>query len=326
MTLDAVAHQLAALEGRVERDFPLARLTTYRLGGPAALYAEPATTADLELLGSVLSRHSAEGAIPVLALGRGSNVVVADKGWPGVVVRLGAAFSWIRRRGATGLVAGGSTSLPLLANWSARRGLSGVEFLTAIPGSVGGAVRMNAGAHGGQVSDCLESAVVFNLESLSLFERNRAALDLDYRRSNLTERDLVTEARFELRPDEIDAIKRRLDSYRRHRSETQPGAVQNAGSVFKNPPGDAAGRLVEAAGLKGFRVGGAAVSELHANFFVAGSGATAQDVFDLVHEVRARVQEAFGIELQPEVRFVGSFRDHPAGRRDGPEVGVTADE
>jgi UDP-N-acetylmuramate dehydrogenase len=302
------------LEGRVEVDRPLAALTTYRLGGPAALYVEPRSAADLTALGEVLrARHP--GGVPVLALGRGSNLVVSDSGFPGVVIRMGQAFSWIDPAGESGLEAGASTSLPLLANWAARRGLAGLEFAVAIPGSVGGAVRMNAGAHGGSVADHLDSAGVFALDDLELVRRRRDELGFAYRRSSLTENDVVVDARFELTADDPGAIRRRMDSYRRHRAETQPGAVQNAGSVFKNPAGDSAGRLVEAAGLKGFRVGGAAVSELHANFFVAGEGASAQDVYDLVKEVKRRVHAASGVELEEEIRFVGAFASED-GRHD----------
>jgi UDP-N-acetylmuramate dehydrogenase len=137
--------------------------------------------------------------------------------------------------------------------------------------------------------------------------RDASDLELSYRRSNISDRELVLEAFFALEPAEERAIRECMDSFRRHRSATQPGALQNAGSTFKNPPGDSAGRLVEAAGLKGLRVGGASVSELHANFFMAGEGATAQDVHDLVHEVRMAVRARLGVELEPEVRFAGHF-------------------
>lgn len=304
---DVAALLRARLEGRVEVERSLAPLTTYRLGGAAALYVEPHSDADLVALGEVLRDRFPEG-VPVLALGRGSNLVVSDAGFPGVVVRMGQRFSWIEPAGDTGLEAGASTSLPLLANWAARRGLAGVEFAVAIPGSVGGGVRMNAGAHGGSIMDCLESARIFTLDGLQLERRPAAALGFAYRTSVLTEKELVVDARMALRRDEPAVIRERMEAYRRHRAETQPGALQNAGSVFKNPPGDSAGRLVEAAGLKGFRVGGAAVSELHANFFVAGDGAAAQDVYDLVKEVKERVRSASGVELQEEIRFVGAFR------------------
>jgi UDP-N-acetylmuramate dehydrogenase len=303
-------------EGVVEQDRPLARLTTYRLGGPAALYVEPVGAADLTALGEALKARG-PGRIPVLAVGRGSNLVISDQGWPGVVIRLpGPAWSWISEAedlGAVGLRAGGSTSLPLLANWAARRGLAGVEFLVAIPGSVGGAVRMNAGAHGRALEDCLVCARIFDLDRLEIQKRRTETLGFSYRHSNLSERHLVLDATLGLERAGIDEVRRRMESYRRHRAETQPGALQNAGSVFKNPSGDYAGRLVEAAGLKGFRIGGVSVSDLHANFFVATNGASAQDVYDLVQSVRARVRAEFGVDLVPEIRFVGEFEERVEG-------------
>lgn len=315
--LAALLHE--RLEGRVERGRALAPLTTYRLGGPAALYVEPRSYADLVTLGEVLREHFPAG-VPVLPMGRGSNLVVSDAGFDGVVIRMGSSFARIEPAGEAGLDAGSATSLPLLANWAARRGLSGLEFTVAIPGSVGGAVRMNAGAHGAATADHLESARIFRLDARDVVERGAADLDFGYRRSSLTENEIVVGARFRLAFGDAEAIRERMETYRRHRAETQPGALQNAGSVFKNPPGDSAGRLVEAAGLKGFRVGGAAVSELHANFFIASDGATAQDVYDLVAAVKKRVLDRFDVDLQPEIRFVGSFdsEDGAVSDRVGP--------
>lgn len=306
------------LSGRVEIDWPLARYTTYRLGGPARVYVEPASAEDLTALGQELKDFDDE--LPLLVLGRGSNLVISDRGWPGVVVRPGSAFSWLQdiddappRGRAPRLRAGAATSMPLLANWAARRGLSGLEFAIAIPGSVGGAVRMNAGAHGTETSDSLHAATVFDTKSLELETRSGDGFGFSYRRSNLEERHLVVDATWALEVSERQVVRERLEGYRRHRSATQPGAVQNAGSVFKNPPGDSAGRLVEAAGLKGHSVGGASVSSLHANFFIAEEGATAQDVFDLVHAVRQKVSASFGIDLEPEIRFAGSYEE-PSNR------------
>ncbi|MDQ4143603.1 MAG: UDP-N-acetylmuramate dehydrogenase [Actinomycetota bacterium] len=300
------------LEGRVEIDWPLAGLTTYRLGGPARIYVEPASADDLVALAETI--RSFDEKPPLLVLGRGSNLVISDGGWPGIVVRLGSAFSWLRpvedaplRGKAPRLHAGSGTTMPLLANWAARRGLTGLEFAIAIPGSVGGAVRMNAGAHGTETGDSLHVATVFDTETLEVETRPNADLGFSYRRSNLDERHVVLDALWALEASEPSLVRERMDGYRRHRAATQPGAVQNAGSVFKNPPGDSAGRLVEAAGLKGLRVGGASVSTLHANFFIAEEGSTAQDVFDLVHAVRRKVLEVSGVELEPEIRFVGEY-------------------
>lgn len=296
-------------EGRVERGRGLARATTYRLGGPAALFVEPTGVDDLEVLGEALLALEGED-VPVLVLGRGSNVVISDHGWAGIVVHLApGSFAGIEAVDEVGLRAGGATSLPLLANWAARRGLSGLEFLIAVPGSVGGAVRMNAGAHGREIKDALLSATIFSLDSQRLGVRTGADLGFAYRSSLLGDLEVVVDASFVLEAAGAEVVRARLDAHRRHRAETQPPAVQNAGSTFKNPPGDHAGRLVEAAGLKGLRVGGAAVSRLHANFFVTDEGARSQDVYDLVQLARARVLAAFGVELEPEVRFVGRFED-----------------
>jgi UDP-N-acetylmuramate dehydrogenase len=319
MNLKTIAEELSGrVRGRVALDHPLAGLTTYRLGGPAALYLEPEDADDVAALADVL--RDADGSVPVLPMGRGSNMVISDKGFEGIVVRLGMKFAWIRAKAgdgasaSTGMTAGASTSLPLLANWAARRSLTGMEFAVAIPGSVGGGVRMNAGAHGTEIADSLESVQLFDLIERRITSLEASELGLSYRRSNLTADQVVLDATFELVPAEDAEIRARMESYRRHRAETQPGAVQNAGSVFKNPEGDSAGRLVEAAGLKGFRVGTVAVSELHANFFVAEDGGRAQDVYNLVHLVRARVKETFGVDLEPEIRFVGTF-DEPAHSR-----------
>lgn len=307
MNAEALARTLEeALPGRVRRVAALAPLTTYRLGGPAAVLVEPERAEDVSAVADAL--REAPG-VPVLILGRGSNTVVSDEGWPGLVIHAGPGLARIEEGGEQGsVVAGAGTSMPQLANWAARRGLTGLEFLVSIPGSVGGGVRMNAGAHGAEIADHLVAASVLDLGARSVSEIDVAALGMSYRRSALGDAQFVIDARFSLEPASPAAIRERMESFRRHRAETQPGAALNAGSVFKNPRGDFAGRLVEATGLKGFSVGGARVSEKHANFFVAGPGATAQDVFDLVHAVRTKVHAATGIELEPEVRFAGAFR------------------
>lgn len=295
------------LEGEVRTDEPLARYTTYRLGGPASLLIEPASTADVEKVAQKL--RELDEKPPILIVGRGSNLVVSDHGFPGLVLRLGRTFSWIRPwEGVDGGVeAGAAATQPQVANWAARRGLSGVEWMVAVPGSVGGAVKMNAGAHGGEMAAVLREAVVFDLDRPEVRVATAGDLGFSYRRSSVEGSTLVLEARMGLRPVGAQEVITRMEAFRDHRARTQPGALQNAGSVFKNPPGDAAGRLVEAAGLKGSKVGGASVSELHANFFIAGEGSTAQDVRDLVTLVRERVRERFGVDLEPEIRFVGSF-------------------
>lgn len=297
--------------GSVERSYPLARFTTYRLGGPAEIYVEPADLDDLIALTAQLRALDPTGEIPVLAVGRGSNMVISDAGWPGIALRLGQPFAALdpQDQDPTSFDVGAAKPLPLVANWSARRGLAGMEWAVGVPGSIGGAVRMNAGAHGSDLAARLVHATVLMLDTGEVRARSGEHLALGYRHSNLTDREIVISARLGLSPEPRDAIRARMDSFRKHRVATQPGALQNAGSTFKNPGGDSAGRLVEAAGLKGWRVGGASVSDLHANFFMADETATAQDVFDLIHDVRRKVNDAFGVELTPEVRFVGPFAE-----------------
>ena len=290
---------------RVEVDLPLAPLTTYRLGGPASLFAEPGSVDDLHELRAALEEAGASTS-PVLVLGRGSNVVVSDEGFDGLAIRLGRGFASIATTDE-GLVAGAAATQPITANRAAAASRAGLEFMVGIPGSVGGAVRMNAGAHHAETSDVLGRVLVLDLDTGVVGHREAAALDLSYRHSNVTDREVVLEAEFVLDEDDPAAIKERTEAYRRHRAETQPGALQNAGSTFKNPPGEHAGALVDRVGLKGFSVGGVSVSELHANFFVSRPDAKAQDVFDLVRAVRRRVEEAAGVLLEPEVRFVGRF-------------------
>lgn len=301
------------LRGRVDADVMLAPFTTYRLGGPARCFVQPADLGDVEILATELGRRRAGGeGLAVLALGRGSNLVVSDHGWPGLVVHLGSGFQAIS--GDQSLNAGAAAAMPVVANHAARRGRAGLEFMIAIPGSVGGGIRMNAGAHGTEVGDTLTSIRVVSVATGEIGDVSASSLRLAYRRSELTDDDLVLSATFAPDADDPDAVRERMEAFRRHRAATQPGAAQNAGSVFKNPPGDHAGRLVETAGLKGFRVGGAEVSTLHANFFIAHPGSSASDVHALVATVRRRVQESSGIELEPEIRFVGRFPEPAATR------------
>jgi UDP-N-acetylmuramate dehydrogenase len=292
------------LRGRVVMDAPLAPLTTYRLGGPAAILVEVADRKDLEVLASEWEPDGLE----MLIIGRGSNLLVADSGYDGLVLRLGGAFSWARSEDDL-VRAGGATPMPWLARWAARQGWGGLEFGVAVPGSVGGAVRMNAGAHGTEIKDVLAAASVQDLKAREARQETPAALGLRYRGSDLTPGELVTEGAFHLERSEPAALESALREIVRWRREHQPGGQPNAGSVFANPENDSAGRLIEAAGAKGWRVGGAEVSPKHANFFVAHEGATALDVLRLMVRVRAAVSERCGVVLRPELRCAGSFPD-----------------
>jgi len=304
--LEPVARALEArLPGRVERDVSLADYTPYRLGGPAAVFVHVTSVADALALASVVRHGDGEG-VPVLVVGRGSNLLVADRGFPGIVVHpeteTDAEVAFVRL--ADGHVAtSAAVPLPVLARQLAAQGLTGVEFFVGIPGSVGGAVRMNAGGHGRETAEVLSSAEVVRLDTGAAATLAAADLTMAYRSTNLAVHDLVMSATFTVVPDDPTRCEARIAEVVRWRREHQPGGA-NAGSVFTNPEGDSAGRIIDACGLKGLRVGGASVSEKHANFFQADSGATADDVRALISEVRRRVHDATGIELEPELRMV----------------------
>ncbi len=292
----------AACGERVRGDFPMAPLTTFRVGGPAALYLEPESQSDLAAAGRAVTH----AGIPVVVLGRGSNVLVGDGGFPGLVLRLGRSYRWSARDGDR-LSAGGAMALPALAGVALRHSLTGLEFGVAIPATLGGAVRMNAGAHGHEMAEALESVEVFRLRGGAAETVQASDAGLSYRRSALGEEAVVIGARVRLGRGDPSAIRGRMDEARAWRRATQPLNEPNCGSVFKNPPGDHAARLVEAAGAKGRRVGGASVSRKHANFIVAEPGARAADVVALMDEVRALVEAHDGVRLEPEVQLVGTF-------------------
>lgn len=292
--------------GLVRTGVRIGPLTTYKFGGPAAWFAE--VTTKEELYRVVAARNTEDPVPPVFLLGRGSNTVVADRGFDGVVIRLAGEFTALKMAGEVA-IAGAAVSLPQLARFCASHGRGGLEFYVGIPGSVGGAVAMNAGGHGSETAEWLIDATVLDLASGESVVADPVALDLDYRHSKLGPADVVLEARFRTIPCDADtsaAVMREITGWRK---EHQPGGTFNAGSVFKNPPGDAAGRVIDALGLKGLRCGAVSVSERHANFFVAEQGATAQDVYDLVMTVRRRVAAETGIALEPEIRFLGRFGD-----------------
>jgi UDP-N-acetylmuramate dehydrogenase len=299
VTPEALARAADLLGDLVRRDVPLGPLTTYRVGGSAALFVEASADEDL---GRVAAAVAASGA-PVLVVGRGSNLLVADAGFPGIAVALGESYAGITLDGTT-VRAGGATALPVLARRTAAAGLRGLEWAVGVPGSVGGAVRMNAGGHGSDVAASLVEVRVVDLASGHDGVVAAADLHLGYRRSALTPTSVVVEAAFALRPGDAEAAGAEVAEIVRWRREHQPGG-QNAGSVFTNPEGDSAGRLVEVAGCRGLRLGTAQVSPKHANFIQADAGGSADDVAALVGEVRRRVRAATGVALRPELRMVG---------------------
>jgi UDP-N-acetylmuramate dehydrogenase len=284
---------------RVRRDFPLAPLTSFRLGGPAAIYLEARSTEDLAAVAGAVR----ETSISMLVMGKGSNLLVADAGFPGIVVRLGKEFRWAARDGDR-LAAGAAMPLPALAGVALSHSLAGLEFGVAIPASLGGSVRMNAGAHGRSLDEVLDSVEVFATETSGVDVVPAAEAGLRYRDSALPA-GVVIGATVRLAPGDPAEIRALMDEAREWRRATQPLAEPNCGSVFKNPPGDHAARLIESVGGKEMTVGGARVSEKHANFIVAGPGSTARDVHRLMEAIRERVHDRHGVQLEAEVHVVG---------------------
>jgi UDP-N-acetylmuramate dehydrogenase len=286
----------------IRSEVPLAPFTTYKVGGPARWFAEPR---DLEELRSILELAPTDADI--LVLGRGSNVVVSDRGIDGLVLRLGGAFGAVDTSGVNRVVAGAGAALPKVARSAVSAGKAGLEFYVGIPGSVGGAVAMNAGGHGSDTAAVLAEAVVVDLRSGSLSKREVESLGLSYRCSNLTASEVVVQATFTTSPGDPEELEERLREITRWRKEFQPGGTLNAGSVFKNPDSEAAGAIIDRCGLKGMSVGPVHVSVVHANFLVASHDATAADIHAFVFGVRSKVLELTDIVLEPEIRFLGSF-------------------
>jgi UDP-N-acetylmuramate dehydrogenase len=295
------ARLVAAVGGRVRRAEPLARHTSFRIGGPADVLVEPGSPNEL----AQVVRAASESGQPLTVLGAGSNLLVGDGGIRGVVVKLGPGFrrvAWTE----SGVTAGAGAHIGKLARAAVARGLSGLEFAEGIPGTVGGALFMNAGAYGGEVGPAV--AAVDGVTADGRVETIAGgALSFRYRRTGLPDGFLVTAVSFRLTPATPDAIARRLAELREHRIASQPQGTANAGSIFKNPPGHTAGRLIEAAGLKGRRIGRARISERHANFIVNDGGARASDVQALMAEAQRAVWERNGVWLEPEIKLVGSW-------------------
>ena len=285
---------------RLKRDLPLAPLTTFRIGGRAALYVEPESPEDL----AVVAEAVGATGVPFLIVGKGSNILVADEGFPGLVLRLGRGFRWAAREGDR-LAAGGSMPLPALAGVALRHRLAGLEFGVAIPATLGGAVVMNAGAHAGEMAHVVDAVTIFRLDGAGTVTLERAELGFSYRHSRLPQAGVVIGASMCLSPGEDGAIRSRMDEAKAWRRRTQPLAEPNCGSVFTNPIGDHAARLIDAAGGKALSVGGAAISQKHSNFIVVDPGATAADVRALIARVQDLVEASAGIRLETEVRFVG---------------------
>lgn len=288
---------------RLNEDYVVSQLTTYRVGGTAAFHFTAETLADLESA----VRVRTETGLPVLVLGRGSNVLVADEGFVGLVVQLGTFATNVSIDAETGRVESGSAvALPVLARRTANVGLRGFEWAVGVPGTIGGAIRMNAGGHGSDMSQTLRSAVVFDIESGRVSTRAVETLGLSFRHSELTDRDVVVGAVLELVPGDANQAMREIDEIVKWRRENQPGG-QNAGSVFVNPiPHQlSAGQLIDECGLRGLRSGTAEISSKHANFIQADPDGRSGDVVTLMLDVQRLVFERTGHRMRSEIRLVG---------------------
>lgn len=308
--LEALADRLAAVLGsRLRRDEPLGAMTTYRVGGRARLFVDVEDEADLLAVAAAVAAGPPPSAVPLLVVGKGSNLLVHDDGFAGLALRLGEGLAGLEIDGRE-VRAGGGVALPVLARQTGAAGLTGLEWAVGVPGSVGGGVRMNAGGHGSDVAATLTRVRLLSLRSGEDETVPVADLHLGYRRSSVRPDQVVVRADFGLAEGDADTAMAEIAEIVRWRREHQPGGP-NAGSVFTNPEGGSAGRLIEASGAKGLRRGTAAVSSKHANFIQADPGGRAADVHALMGELRDRVHAATGVTLVPETRLVG-FPEEPA--------------
>ena len=287
-------------EGLLEEFVPLGPLTTYKSGGPSRLYSRPEGPEHLSRVAAAIRGLD----LPLLVLGRGSNLLVADTGFDGIAIHMAAGFAEISFNGLE-VEAGAGAPLPRVARASVDAGIAGLEFLVGVPGSVGGAVRQNAGCFGVETRDRLISADIVAMKSGDSFTLDVESLGLGYRRSNLEPDWIVVSAVLAGTGTDTAQSADELRRITRWRKENQPGGTLNAGSVYKNPPGTTAGFLIDSAGLKGFAMGEVSVSDKHANFFVATQQATSRQVRDLIFEVRRIVAERTGVVLEPEIQMVG---------------------
>ncbi len=290
--------RLPPVRGTIDADVPLAPLTRFRAGGPAEVLFRPA---DRDDLAAFLRAKPAD--VPVTVIGVGSNLLVRDGGVPGVVVRLGKGFSAIAIDGTT-VLAGSAALDPAVAEAASRAGVAGLEFLIGVPGTIGGAVRMNAGAYGREIKDVMLEVQALDLSGAD-HRLTPADLKFVYRGSAMPEGWIVTAATLAGTAGDAPAIQRRVAEIKASREATQPTSARTGGSTFANPPGGRAWQLIEQAGCRGLRKGGAQVSEMHCNFLINTGDATAADIEELGEEVRERVAAASGVHLEWEIRRIG---------------------
>lgn len=288
------------LDGFVECDERMSRHTTYRIGGPAALFVECATVSDLSRTFQVLNSHQ----MPWAVIGKGSNLLVADKGCQCAIITLGSEFKKYSFGDDGLLVSGAGVLLSRLVQEAFRNGSTGLEFAVGIPGTLGGALFMNAGMRDDWIGSRVESVTVFR-PGTGLERYSGGDFNWQYRSSGIPRGSVIVEAQLRVKPGDMSQIRSRMEGNLARRKKKQPLSQPSAGSVFRNPEGDSAGRLIEEAGLKGVTEGGAQISTQHANFIVNTGDAKAADVMSLIILARRRVREAHGIELEPEIQFLG---------------------
>jgi UDP-N-acetylmuramate dehydrogenase len=300
--MDGLFTELQELNsGKVKRNELLSQHTTMKIGGPADLFIEPSSLEDIQKVMTLIK----ERQLPWRAIGRGSNLLVSDKGIEGVVIKLGSGLNHLSINEST-ITVGGGHSLVSLSTLISKKGLSGLEFASGIPGSVGGAVYMNAGAHGSDISKILTKAHIL-FEDGSIEWLSNDDMEFTYRTSILQKKrpGIVLEAEFMLTMGDRTAIVSQMQKNKDYRKETQPWNFPCAGSIFRNPLPNYAGKLIEEAGLKGFQIGGAKISEMHGNFIVNAGNATAKDVLDLIQYIKDKILHLYGIKMETEVEIIG---------------------
>ncbi|MBQ1502198.1 MAG: UDP-N-acetylmuramate dehydrogenase [Firmicutes bacterium] len=297
-----IAGLQSVLKEKVLVNEPMSAHTTWKIGGPADIFVLPGNERELASVLALAERHD----VPWLVVGNGSNLLVGDKGVRGIVIKLADSFSTAVWKGLD-VQAGAGMLLGTLALEAAERSAAGLEFARGIPGSLGGAIRMNAGAYGYSLSDLVTDVTVVDMQG-NVSAIPRSELTFDYRESSLFRMEaVVTRVGLRLQPGDREDIMQRMKEYQRKRGHAQPLEFPSCGSVFRNPPNDHAGHLVEMCGLKGTRIGNAQVSPKHGNFIVNLGGASAADVRELIEQIQKGVCDYTGVQLEPEVRFIGEF-------------------
>lgn len=297
---DAYLRLLDMGVGRIVPNEPMSKHTTFRIGGPATAYVECDSVSDLEHAIQVADQNDS----PWVVVGKGSNLLVSDSGFDGLVLTLGRDFRSFRLEESGIMVCGAGMQLGRLVQEAFKMGYSGFEFAVGIPGSFGGAVFMNAGVREATLGQVVRSVIVYR-PGQGLYRYRAAELPWIYRYSGIPKGEVILEAEVEIKEESKDLMRGKMEASLRRRKKTQPSGYPNAGSIFRNAPGISAGKLIEDAGFKGYRIGGAQVSEVHANFIVNVDNATAEDVLALITVVRDRVKDLYGVQLQPEIKFLG---------------------